>query len=420
MKKLILIFCLIPASLVGQDFDFHAPLAKTEGDGFYRIQLEPEVVGRCQPMLEDLRLLNESGNQVPYVIQTENRLNHDEIFIEYPIVKLSHEDRKTYLIMENPDRVPISNVSMFIKNADSRKYARLSGSDDMEQWYVVRDHLCMQGGNSWNDVQEVKILNFPLIDYRYLKLKIYDCWVDPLNIVKVGSYDYQREEGLYINNPTVRITAVDDSIMTNTSMYRLQWDFPYQIDRLNFELEGATYFRRDAEILVKDVRQVSKRKWKSGATKTYDDWQRVENFTLSSASVNAIDVRLPAEREMYLRIYNQDNPPLEIVHLGTSQLDRQMVAHLDEKSDYSLAFGNAKMYQPQYDLAYFSDKMPDEMPGLENLGIRSLAEHDLAKNEESIDAKYLLWGVLGVIILFALFFTARMVKEVNLREAREG
>jgi hypothetical protein len=421
MKKLLIIPCFVVGSLCAQDFDFNfeAPISTPQAEAFFSLQVPPEVVGRCNENLTDLRLLNEKGKQVPYVIQIEERLNQEQIFVEYPIVSLTHEDRKTVLILENPKKIPISNVSMFIKNADARKFARLSGSDDQLQWYTVRDRLTMQGGQSWSDVQEVKILNFPLVDYRYLKLMIYDCWVDPLNIEKVGSYDYSREEGLYLKNPDPVFMQVPDSNMNKTSLFEIKWNEDYQIDRLHFDIGGPVYFQRRAEILTKTVIEVSKSKWKSGAPKTYDEWRVVGSFPLSSASYNNIDLNKSLPKECYLRIYNDDNPELEIETLQGSQLDRQLIAFLEKNKHYKLAFGDDELKAPVYDLRYFEDKMPDEMPELTVSKFTTIGSEDRPAPKLDIEAKKILWGVLGAIILFALYFTSRMIKQVNLRETSE-
>lgn len=37
-------------------------------DGFYKINLLPAITAKCRTMLDDIRLLDEEGKQVPYII----------------------------------------------------------------------------------------------------------------------------------------------------------------------------------------------------------------------------------------------------------------------------------------------------------------------------------------------------------------
>ncbi|NNE55882.1 MAG: hypothetical protein HKN32_07675 [Flavobacteriales bacterium] len=412
MKKLIILLALMPSFAWAQQHTFEAELETIPSSGFYSIPLESQVVGHAHYGLRDLRILDEKNQQVPYILEKEDRLQEEHVFVEMKMLRQEYDHRRTVIVLQNADQKAIDNVSLFIKNAESHKLATLSGSDDGEQWFVVRERFGMQGGRSWHDTQEMKLLNFPLVDYAYLKLTIFDCWVDPINVVKCGSYDYSQYEAAYQTLQNAKIDLVEDSLYDNTTLYQLTFDHVYPIDRMHLILEGPEYFQREAEILIKSIQTTSKRHWKRGEEKVRDHWRSVERLTVSSASQNRIDLNLEQEMVYYFRIFNGDSPPLDLNSCLAQGLNTRAVAHLESGINYRLVSGNHKLKKPVYDLAYFQEKVPESIPSL-TYTARDLAAEKPVQSRIGWPSEKVLWTVLILVGGMVLFFAFRMVQQMG-------
>ncbi|RDV13169.1 hypothetical protein DXT99_20700 [Pontibacter diazotrophicus] len=158
-----------------QEYNWKAPVAPAPEKGYYRILLSPEVRGNLQADLSDVRLMNEQQQEVPYLLRSEQPVQYKKLFKPYTIL---HYNRKkdccSELLIENTNKRKIDNISLLIKNADVRKQVHLSGSDDRENWFVLKAQDVLHTLNSTESTARLRLLEFPLNDYRYLRLQLND------------------------------------------------------------------------------------------------------------------------------------------------------------------------------------------------------------------------------------------------------
>src|SRR4029078_11611021 len=91
----------------------------------------------------------------------------------------------------------INNISLQIGNAEVQKTMSLSGSNDREQWFVVKESALLSSINNTNDVSEIRLINFPMSKYAYYKIEISDKHSPPLNILNAGTYRSAATKGSY-------------------------------------------------------------------------------------------------------------------------------------------------------------------------------------------------------------------------------
>src|SRR5258706_13338020 len=81
--------CLLAFVLSGRGqerFAYEASLDSIVQPGFYKIVLMPEVVAKCKKDLSDLRIRDDHGQYVPYVLQSDFPVFSGEKYIEFPIL----------------------------------------------------------------------------------------------------------------------------------------------------------------------------------------------------------------------------------------------------------------------------------------------------------------------------------------------
>lgn len=398
------ILWLFSAALFGQTFGYESLIEPVEQVGYYKVSLAPALLGKMKPDLSDLRIYDGNGKETPYTTIRENRVSTTSLFYEYEILESAYRrDTISYLIFGNPKRKRIDNVSFSVQNTDVQKRARLSGSNDGVQWFVIKNDYLLHSMKSAAETSELKMLNFPLSDYAFFKLEIDDNWNLPINILKVGYYDTQRKNGISTEIKDVLVTQKDSA---KTSYLKLIFPEKMLLDELAFQLSGAEFYSRSTEVMMKVERTNRK-------NKKYFEYEPVAAFGLNSNSLNTFNFPAIAADELLIRIYNQDNPPLRVDGIAAKLLNTYIVVELTPENTYTLKFGGEKLQKPNYDLGQFYKQLTI-MPTPLSHGPIVLGSSVTIDTESGIfDSGYVLWSILGGVGLLLAIVSFKMVRELG-------
>lgn len=402
---LILLFFLGASTGWSQKFDYETTVNPVSVSGFQRIELSAEILGKLNSSKGDLRLYSNTGEEIPYIIQKEKATASYSLFKEYEII-----DRKTFkdsisaLVFTNPNRNKINNFSLSVQNTDVRKRARLSGSNDQENWYVIKNDYLLHSLSSSNTLSEVKILNFPLSDYAFFKLEIDDSESLPINIQKIGFYDYESISGS-LSQFKVPIVSQKDS--NRISYIHISNTEKMYAEKLELFVSGADYYQRYATLLEKKTRFTKRKK-----EETY--FESIGSININSNNTNTIDLHGIEFTDLYLEIDNKDNQPLHVDSVLGVFLNHYLVADLNPEKSYILKFGSEKIRSPQYDLVNFTNKIPNEIALIKCGPITSLRPQKAEKSKPGIfENPYTIWIVLGFVGLILGYVSFKMIKEIG-------
>ncbi len=249
MRKIFLytLFFLFARYSFGQTFKKKASLDRVNESGFYRIAITPEIVTHLNDDLSDIRIYDNTQSEIPYLLNQEIPLQVHQIFKTYNIKEYRSQPKCcSRLILQNTAKNKIDNISLIIKNSDVKKKAKLSGSSDNEHWYIIKDDYHLESFPSANNTSEVKILNFPLLDYEYYMLEIEDSGSAPLNILKAGYYDTYIENGKFTDLPKAHIHRKDSS--DKKSYITVSFPSAQLIDKVKITATAPHYYYRNAAI----------------------------------------------------------------------------------------------------------------------------------------------------------------------------
>jgi hypothetical protein len=390
-----------------QDFRYTAPVDPVAESGFHKILLSPAITGAVQADFADLRLQDAQGREVPYLLTREQPLQRTTRFREYELVSQRMQEKKgTSLILRNPQRSRINNISLQIKNASVRKQAQLSGSNDARTWYVINERYELQPIANTAETSEVKLLDFPLSDYEYYKLDINDSLSPPLNILKAGYYDTYTEDGKYTRIPGLSVQVADSAARKQTYV-RLTLDQPALVDKLTFRVVSPAYYRRTARLGEMQVITGKRKK------DTRTAFVSLADFELKSGEETS--VLLPGARleDFYFIIDNADNPPLQLSEIQAYQLNTYVTAQLEGGQAYRMQFGNERLRAPAYDLAYFGGKIPAEVPVLNTGEMTALSAADSPESTAFFTSNFFIWIALGITILGLGYMSFRLMTEAG-------
>jgi len=358
LNKVLLILSLIwiSSNIFAQKFNWEAALNNIPEDGYYRINISPEIVSASENNNSDIRIYDASGKEIPFFIEKEQSVNFKEFFVEYKMI--TNETQRTWpyysrIVIHNPKKNEISNFQLIIRNADVSKTLKLSGSDDKRNWYVIKDKYRFRSIYNDEGTSVIKILNFPKSNYEYYEILIDDWRDNPLKIEKTGFFDTTVEEGKYT---TITKPEIEQRELTEEKQSLVKVNFPTKqlINKIHIKINGPEFYYREAEILVKDSSVYKKKE-----PEYY--YRTVHSFVISSNSLNNIYFTGFDVEEFFIRIKNYDNQPIEIVGLNTWQLKYYLVSKLEKNEKYFIRTGNAEIMEPEYDLKYFKNEIPKKL-----------------------------------------------------------
>ncbi len=413
-KKIVALFfcCYCTVTLMAQSFKYKALLDTVAQTGFYQIRVSPELSSHVKTDFSDVRIADEKGKWVPHLIKNVLPDLVQSAFKEFPVLsneitdsgitKLIIENKGTGLVINN---VPVKNITqlvLFIKNASVSRYASVSGSNDLQHWYIIGENILLSKNYETAESYFINSISFNTSDYKYFKLLINNEKADPLNIIKAGSYTnftYYAENNL-TGNPGALLIQKDSS--DGKSYITVKNSAAFHIDRLNIDASGPKFFERMAELHVP----------LSDSQENKTGYQTVATLKISSAGSNSFDIKKMNTRIFYIIIDNKDNPPLKINSVGTSQQLNNIITYLEQGKQYQVLAGNDDAAAPDYDLQFFKDSIPASIAMLGTGPFIKMAEPatDVQKNDNN---KWWLWPSIIAAIIMLGFLSWKLLGDMK-------
>jgi hypothetical protein len=408
MKRILILasMAFYAGDVLGQSYVGEARLPKAATDGFHRIVISPAAAIGLNDGCTNIRILDGGNKEVPYLFQAERPVQVTKRFREYEIVEKRQVDGCcTTLVLHNPDRSQLNNISLHIKNAEVSKEAVLLGSDDQEDWFALKDRFILQPSRNSAGTSEIKIVDFPLSNYKYYSVRISDSTNAPLNILSAGYFETQAENGAFTEIP-LPVVVKSDSVSEKRSFFHFQFDTTRIIDRMVISLEGSPYFLRRG-ILYETL----ERSLRKGGTEKYN--HPLREIQLTSTHPAVIDLPQVNARELLLVVENDDNPSLEIGSYGAYQLNRSLTAFLKGGEDYVVKLGALDLSAPIYDISFFESNIPETVPELVIPKWTPLGGTETGSSTTIFTTEIFIWVAVVLVIIVLGYMSVRMLRETR-------
>jgi hypothetical protein len=403
MKIFVGLLFLFPVVTFGQQYVAEAPLPSVNAEGFYSIPLPSDVTSRMTVDCGNVRILDEKGVEVPYILVKERPQFSKTEFIEYKMQKEQRKDCCTLLTLINDKRNTISNIMLEVKNADVTKRATLVGSDDQRTWYALKENDLVGGFSNPNSTSEIEIVSFPLSNYQYYKLILDDSTSTPFNIIRAGYYNTSTVNGAYTEIPGVSIASAD-SVKDKTTWATITMPADVEfVDKIQFDIEGPKFYYRSAALYTKDEYM------NKGVKKEY--LNEVLTFDITSTHENSLNISMKPTA-LRLKIQNESNPPLKLKGVRAWQLRRSLTTYLTAGHTYKLVIAEPAMVAPTYDLVMFQDSIPKVLPTITPGAVTNFErKKELVESTTYFTNRNIIWVAIVVVIAILGFMSVRMIRE---------
>lgn len=386
----ILLWCLLPALGWAQP-KYEITLPPVGDDAFYSVDLPYNVLGCARRDLGDIRIRDDKGTEVAWLLREDTESKNSSEFIPLP-VEVTATPRHTDVLITGAGE-PLSSFVLKIKNADVDKEAELRGSNDGAKWFAVKDRFRLNGTSHPGRTEAMLDLTFPLSDYQYYKLSLNDSLSAPLNVMGVGRMKVES----YSKQHLLEVPLTSSHVRTKgkETLLELVLPFNYQFERLDFYISSPRYYRRELRLLQP-----------SGAYST---------ATLSDTEGCPQLVRMNGYGDtLRLSIANGDDQSLTVDSVKVHVRKYSLVVALKKEARYVMTYGDPRATFPQYDLT-FGKQVPDTIARVNISDIKPTERE--AEPEEEVSAwltffkTYGIWLVIILIIAQILYMVRKMIKK---------
>lgn len=393
--NLTIIFILfLTGGVRGQVYNTTASLDRVTQSGYYRIPINPELTAQAREDLADIRIEDGNRNQVPYILRMSRGLMSRQSFIEFSILNLKTDTSRTIIELDAGAATGISNLSLLMANTAVERFTSMSGSNERNSWYIIKDRILLQNAGENRDGSYVQTIHFPYTRYRFLKLEIRNEHTDPLNILKAGIYRDTVTAGAVMLNPLPQISTKDSS--NRRSYISIRNSQPFPAGSITFITSGPRFYKREARLLAAEENGV------------LQEWG-----TVLLTSDHATSVQLDGRKfsGFSLIIENGDNPALKMEKVFTEQDLKYLVAYLEKGKAYRITAGNPSARRPDYDINHFNERIPQD---LATIGYGPLKfQTQESRTAPQFEWNYVLWAIIGIGILLIGYFCYRLMNEMK-------
>ncbi|MGO4289015.1 hypothetical protein [Chitinophaga sp. RAB17] len=416
MSKYILLLLLLTGGQVtaqqpGAKFTWQAALPPVAQSGFYHIALTPAVAAKLNNDVTPNFRIYQGSKEVPYLLQEQVGGYDVSSFESFEVTdNIRSAGKNSTIVFHNTNGYTLDHFEMVFKNARVIKTMRISGSNDNKNWYGVTDTFVFDPASAVQDSSSttlVKTIGIPSSNYAWYQLIIDDSTSAPVFIEKIGRYrtNSRAKEYTPVPAPTVSIVAVDK--YPRETRVQLNFDQPYLINKLSFNITAPALYRRRAVMMVE--RELFDGK------KTIIQPEDIASFELSSDQPAQVVLPSPGNyRRLLLVVQNDDNPPLQFGAVSAWQQTIWLTASLQQGQSYLVKGGDVNLPAPVYDLAYFKDSVPANIPLIQpeqpvNIAVAVTAE----ATPTVFKSKWWIWLGIIAIAVFLVFIAFKMLKEMQ-------
>ena len=312
--------------------------------GLVRVNVPPATLDAAQPGLEDLRVVDSTGNQVPYFI--ERLLPDAESTIRPAEFRSAIENGATRLNLKTGTSAPIVGVSLETPATRFMKAADIEGSNDGTTWTKLA------GGDSLfqlaNGATKMR-LSCPEGPWQFLRITIDDLGSPPVPFT--GAQLHKAHTTAPAEAVAVTIKSRDESPGTT----RLVLDLGaanLTLGSLRIDTNEPV-FTRAVTLAIPEVAEDGIRERKIADAVIY-------RVNVNGKNEALLEIPLESEihtRELFVLIRNEDSPPLSIDKVRGDRRLVRLTFFANQPGQYSLLSGNTQAVAPRYDLSALSGKL---------------------------------------------------------------
>ena len=333
--------CGVSASAAGLPAEWqHEQPFTVPAPGLVKLSLPVETLDAARPALEDLRLYDDAGNEVPYLI--ERPVPVEKIVQNVKSFHVSLTASNTAIVLETGLTRPLDDVMLETPAGSFIKPVRVEGSTDLKHWQTLEQgQPIFRQPNGANRLH----VSFPAGTWPWLRLTVDDQRTPPIPFTGAHIRVSVTEPA-----PTVWLPVTIAERSENPGETRLALNLgAANLSLTAVQIETAEpLFSRQVTLAVPQISEDSIREQTIGQGAIYRI--AIEGQPAAESLLAPLESQVRS-RELLLFIHNQDSPPLPITAVRVERRPVYLVFLARQAGAYHLLTGNGQCPAPRYDLA---------------------------------------------------------------------
>ena len=399
VKKYLVIFISIFAHSVLAQTVWKADIPAVDKSDYYNVELSQEIVGAG---LISLKIFDEKNVETPYFIRSANPIQEINNFESYNLERNITRDSLNIIVVDNQTSENVNRFCIVLQKAETEKFAAIRGSNDMRQWYIVKQAAeVLRVGQHAADNTEILILDFPQGNYRYYEIMLWSNNKSPLDVLKAGRIKNSSLYGNFVEIDLRRFTQENNSEENNSYIRFPDVQYPYSICKIEFGIKSKPDYLRQASLRDSTSYGIA----------------HLSDLSLSSRKENIFLTNgLPFSPKTHIVIENLKNPPLTVDSIKIYGLRRYVCVYLEAGKKYNLISDSRDPVYSGYDIEHFKDKISSDLPILQLVKpYNYIAPEEVVPQRELslIEQPVFMWSIILVVGAFLVFVCFRMIREMK-------
>jgi hypothetical protein len=305
-----------------------------------KFSLPAETLNAARPALEDLRLYDDAGNQLPFLIARPTPAN--KIIRPAKSFQVSLNANTTVITLETGLAQPLDGVALETPAGSFIKAVHVEGSADGQRWQpLVTGQPIFREQNGANQLR----VAIPPGAWNWLRLTVDDARTQPIPFTGARIFAAAAEATPMELQPAT-ITERNE----NPGETRLTLNLgAANLDVASVQIEtDEPLFTRLITLAVPVISEDAVREQTIGQGYVYR--VAVEGQNTSANLSLLLDYRIPS-RELILIVKNGDSPPLAITGVRVERRPVNLAFLARAAGNFHLLTGNSRCPAPHYDLA---------------------------------------------------------------------
>ncbi len=325
---------------------------KPAGPAYIRIDLDGPVFAEARQDLEDLRVVDQAGVEIPSQLVIQDEREHLNIIPAEMLDRtLAPDGRFSFVVDMGEDPVRHNRVILSTSAVNFSRRVRIETGPDNKTWAVAREDGYIFSFRPDSTVRNLAV-DYPISTKRFMRVTVFnqvDRKEEPIEISRAEIAIDAAPEPQLVELPIASQNRLEDSKDRATI---LDLDLGHQnIPSTAVEFQtGQTNFHRHIEIYGKQrIEEDSKLERLT--------WSRVGSGEIHQVAINGyrssnlrIDYPEAGLRYLRLKVFHLDDRPVTIERIRVLSRPRRLVFRADPGGSYRLFYGNSMATSPRYDL----------------------------------------------------------------------
>jgi hypothetical protein len=400
----------IPATWQHWQYSRALQLSATPSD-WTRFTLPPEIYGPAQGSLADLRLVDRSGKEVPYLLHAQQE-QCQRAWRNAPLsdTGFTPGQHSQAVIDTGTDAAAHNALEINTGQKDFFTWTEIAASDDRVTWRIVREKAPLYRFDS-DRPNNGEILNYPLTHSRWLRLRFLQ-GEKALAITSARVTREIRTEAEHIPLAAgfqLAAKQADQESVWQTDLDRIQ----PPVSALRFETSQQAFHRA-----VRISTSEDGKSWRIIAHGHI--YRHVAAEDVKQRSVMEISFPETRARLWRVAILNRNDPALPGLQVRLLAIPRHVAFRPVQGEDYRLLYGNPRATPAQYELAQLSKGTQWQTAPVSTLGMEVANAAYVSPEPWSERHPWLLWAALVATVGLLAWIAINALRHGNAEAEEKG